>query len=71
MYLNKAKKIIIKIGSSILVDKKGKLRKKWLNEFLKDILELIDQNKKVIIVSSGAIALGCNQLNIKKKYSKT
>ena len=38
MYLNKAKKIIIKIGSSILVDKKGKLRKKWLNEFSKDIL---------------------------------
>tara|TARA_B110001454_G_C12698336_1_gene425449 strand:+ start:391 stop:1497 length:1107 start_codon:yes stop_codon:yes gene_type:complete len=70
MYLNKAKKIIIKIGSSILVDKKGKLRKKWLNEFLKDILELIDQNKKVIIVSSGAIALGCNKLNIKKNTLK-
>ena len=45
MYINKSKKIVIKIGSSILVDGNGNVRKKWLNEFSKDILELIDQNK--------------------------
>ena len=37
MYIAKSKKIIIKIGSSILIDKTGKLRKKWLKEFVKDI----------------------------------
>ena len=70
MYINKSKKIVIKIGSSIIVDDKGKVRKKWLNEFIKDIILLIKSNKKVIIVSSGAIALGCNLLNINKKVLK-
>ena len=66
MYINKSKKIVIKIGSSIIVDEKGKVIKKWLDEFVKDIILLIKLNKKVIIVSSGAIALGCNLLNVSK-----
>ena len=70
MYINKSKKIVIKIGSSIVVDDKGKVRKKWLDEFIKDIILLIKLNKKVIIVSSGAIALGCNLLNISKNSLK-
>ena len=70
MYINKSKKIVIKIGSSIIVDDKGKIRKKWLDDFVKDIILLINLNKKVIIVSSGAIALGCNLLNISKKSLK-
>ena len=32
MYINKAKKIVLKIGSSNLVDKQGKLKEKWLKE---------------------------------------
>ena len=45
MYINKSKKIVIKIGSSILVDKKGKPKKTWLNELVQDIKTLI--NKKL------------------------
>ena len=41
MQIDKFKKIVIKIGSSILVDNKGKPRKKWLKEFGKDIKNLI------------------------------
>ena len=37
MYIDKFKKIVIKIGSSILVDEKGKPKKIWLKEFAKDI----------------------------------
>jgi len=70
MYIAKSKKIIIKIGSSILIDKMGKLRKKWLKEFVKDIQFLIKKNKQVVIVSSGAIALGCEYLGIEKKTLK-
>ncbi len=70
MYINKSKKIVIKIGSSIIVDENGKVRKKWLDEFVKDIILLIKLNKKVIIVSSGAIALGCNLLNVSKSSLK-
>jgi len=70
MYLKDSKIIVIKIGSSLLIDNNKKIRKKWLFEFSKDIRDLIKQNKKVIIVSSGAIAMGCKKLNLSKKNLK-
>ena len=70
MYIKNSKKIVIKIGSSLIIDKSKKIRQKWLSEFSKDIKELINQNKKVIIVSSGAIAMGCKKLNLNKKNLK-
>ena len=66
MYIDKFKKIVIKIGSSILIDEKGKPKKIWLQEFAKDIKNLIKKKKQIIIVSSGAIAMGCEYLGIKK-----
>ena len=41
MYINKSKKIVVKIGSSILIDKKGNLKKIWLKYFVQDIKLLI------------------------------
>ena len=70
MYLNNSKQIVIKIGSSLLIDDNKRIRKNWLLEFAKDIKKLIKDKKKVIIVSSGAIALGCKKLNINKKNLK-
>ena len=70
MYIDKFKKIVIKIGSSILVDEKGKPKKKWLQEFGKDIKDLINKKKQFVIVSSGAIAMGCEYLKIKKNGLK-
>ena len=70
MYLNKSKKIVIKIGSSLLMDEKGKPKKNWLKKFVQDIKLLLDKKKNIIIVSSGAIALGCNYLKIGKKGLK-
>jgi glutamate 5-kinase len=70
MYLKKSKIIVIKIGSSLLIDENKKIRKKWLSEFSKDIRDLLDENKKIIIVSSGAIAIGCKKLNLSKKNLK-
>ena len=66
MYLKNSKVIVIKIGSSLLVDDKKKIRKKWLQSFAKDIQKLRFKNKKIIIVSSGAIALGCKKMNYNK-----
>ena len=62
MYLKNSKIIVVKIGSSLLVDENKKIRKKWLSSFAKDIKKLRDRNQKVVIVSSGAIALGCLSL---------
>jgi len=70
MYIDKFKKIVIKIGSSILVDRSGKPKKKWLKEFAMDIKNLIKKRKKIVIVSSGAIAMGCEYLKIKKNGLK-
>ena len=70
MYIENSKIIVIKIGSSLLIDDNKKIRKKWLSEFSKDIQKLLNQNKKIIIVSSGAIAMGCKKLNLNKKNLK-
>ena len=66
MHLKNSKIIVIKIGSSLLVNAKRKIRKKWLTSFAKDIKKLKSKNKKIVIVSSGAIALGCKKMNLKK-----
>tara|TARA_B100001057_G_scaffold464236_1_gene519207 strand:- start:2092 stop:3198 length:1107 start_codon:yes stop_codon:yes gene_type:complete len=70
MHLKNSKIIVIKIGSSLLVDEKFKIRKKWLLSFAKDIKKLKLMNKKIVIVSSGAIALGCKKMNYKEKNLK-
>ena len=60
MYIDKFKKIVIKVGSSILIDEQGKPKKVWLKEFAKDIQNFIRKKKQIVIVSSGAIAMGCD-----------
>ena len=45
MHLKNSKIIVIKIGSSLLVDKK-KIRKKWLSSFAKDIHNLKKEIKE-------------------------
>ena len=70
MYINKAKKIVIKLGSSTIVDKKGKFKKKWLLSLINDIKKLRKNKQEVVLVSSGAIALGQSYLRIKNKKVK-
>jgi len=70
VYINKFKTIVIKVGSSILIGKNGEPKKKWLKGFVEDITSLIKKKKNIIIVSSGAIALGCEYLKINKKDLK-
>tara|TARA_B100000683_G_scaffold13232_1_gene13820 strand:- start:217 stop:1323 length:1107 start_codon:yes stop_codon:yes gene_type:complete len=70
MHLKNSKIIVIKIGSSLLVDEKKNIRKKWLLSFAKDIKKLKSINKKIILVSSGAIALGCKKMNYNKNNLK-
>ena len=54
-----AKRIVIKIGSALLVDaQSGDLRQDWLAGLAADVAMLREQGKEVAIVSSGSIALG-------------
>ena len=70
MYINKAKKIVIKLGSSTVVDKFGKFKRKWLQSLIDEIKKLKKNKKEIVIVSSGAIALGQNYLKVKNKKVK-
>ena len=70
MHLENSKTIVVKIGSSLIIDNKKAIRQKWLLGLAKDIKKFKKKNKNVIIVSSGAIALGCKKLNIVKKKLK-
>ena len=70
MHIDNFKKVVIKIGSSTLIDKRGKPKKIWLKEFAKDIKNLIHKKKQIVIVSSGAIAMGCEYLKIRKNGLK-
>ena len=70
MYIDNAKILVLKIGSSNLIDSRGKLKEKWLRSLVSDIEKFRKKGKEFVIVSSGAIALGQNYLKVKKKKLK-
>tara|TARA_B100001057_G_scaffold232991_1_gene233181 strand:+ start:560 stop:1651 length:1092 start_codon:yes stop_codon:yes gene_type:complete len=69
MQIENSKKIVLKLGSSTVVDSKGTFKNKWVTSLIKDIKKY-GKNKNFVIVSSGAIALGQKYLKIKKKKIK-
>lgn len=66
-YLKNIKKMVIKIGSSSLTSKAGGLDKVSMKRFVNEVSSLIKRGMEVIVVTSGAIAAGLENLNIKKK----
>ncbi len=64
-----SKKLVIKIGSSLLTNASGGIRKSILKSVVEDIFWLIKNKKEVIIVSSGAISLGKSKLNLHENLS--
>ena len=68
--INNYKKIVIKIGSSSIINSKNKkINSKWMEVFCKDIAQL-HRNSKIVIVCSGAIALGSNLIKKNKSLRK-
>ncbi|GBR48210.1 glutamate 5-kinase [Neokomagataea thailandica] len=64
--LNDARRIVIKIGSALLVDaQRAALRTEWLDSLCSDIASLKQSGCDVIVVSSGAIALARHQMSKK------
>ena len=60
-----ARRIVVKIGSSLLVDHaQGALNAAWLDSLAADVAALAKAGKQVILVSSGAIALGRHVLGL-------
>lgn len=64
--MEKMKRIVVKIGSSVIAPK-GRLDLKVVSCLVKDIFLAEKEGYKIILVSSGAIACGLNQLKLKKR----
>jgi glutamate 5-kinase len=65
-HLSVARRIIVKVGSRLLVDSAtGELNSEWLTSLVADLAALKEEGKEVLLVSSGAIALGRRALGLK------
>jgi glutamate 5-kinase len=64
MALAQAKRLVVKIGSALLVDDGGLVRHAWLNALVDDLVRCRVRGQEVIIVSSGAIAVGRRHLGL-------
>jgi len=63
--LSDGTRIVVKIGSALLVDRAtGQLRRDWLQSLAQDVAWLKGQGKDVVLVSSGSIALGRGVLGL-------
>ena len=69
--LAKAKRVVVKIGSALLVEKgSGRIRRDWLDALADDVAALRADGKQAILVSSGAIAVGRRHLGLTQKSLK-
>ena len=66
--LTKAKRVVVKVGSALLVDPEtGTIKAQWLTSLVDDIAHLKSKGADVILVSSGAIALGRHSLGFLRR----
>ena len=68
--INDYRRLIVKVGSSLLVDESGLLNRAWLETLADDIAALQRRGHDILIVSSGAIAIGSNVLGINKRRAR-
>ncbi|WP_294325508.1 glutamate 5-kinase [uncultured Sphingomonas sp.] len=59
-------RLIVKVGSALLVQPDGQARRDWLASLVADIAVRVAAGQQVVIVSSGAIALGARRLGLPK-----
>jgi glutamate 5-kinase len=63
--LTRARRIVVKVGSALLVDQaSGQVNRPWLETLVDDLLRLRARGQEVVLVSSGAIALGRRELRL-------
>jgi len=64
------RRLVIKVGSTLLVDDRGQLNRDWLEKLAEDIASLAREGHEILIVSSGAIAIGSTVIGINKKRAR-
>ena len=62
-----AQKIVVKVGTSTLTHKNGKLNLEQIERLVRQLSDLRNQGKDVVLVSSGAIGAGMGKLNLEQR----
>jgi len=68
--LSEFRRLVVKVGSSLLIDADGNVHRRWLEGFAEDIATLQGDGHQVLVVSSGAIAIGSTILDINKRRAR-
>jgi glutamate 5-kinase len=68
--LSDYRRVVVKVGSALLVDRTSGLKRAWLASLVDDIVALADRGVEVLVVSSGAIALGRSILGLGRRQLK-
>lgn len=68
--LSQYRRLVIKVGSSLLIGDDGNVHRRWLEGLADDVADLHNRGHELLIVSSGAIAIGSNVLDINKRRAK-
>ena len=66
----RARRLVLKVGSALLVDPEGEVRTAWLAALVADIARLRGRGQQVIVVTSGAIALGRPRLGLARRPAR-
>ena len=59
-----ARRVVVKVGSALLVGVDGAAHGAWLADFAADLARLRARGQQVLVVSSGAVALGRRRLGL-------
>lgn len=65
--LRKARRIVVKVGTSTLTYDNGKINFSAMDRLSRVLSDLLNQDKEVVLVSSGAIGVGVGKLKLKEK----
>ena len=68
--LSEHRRLVLKVGSSLLIGDDGHVHRGWLEGLAEDIAALQEAGHETLIVSSGAIAIGSTVLNINKRRAR-
>ena len=60
------RRLVVKVGSALLTGSDGRLNRDWLGGLLDDIRQLGGGDRQLLVVSSGAVALGCRALGLER-----
>jgi len=64
------RRLVVKVGSSLLVDDRGRFDPESLDRLADDVARLAASGQEILVVSSGAVAIGCHVLDIRRRRAR-